>query len=61
MTSVQSTARRRFDISVMEDGNIQVVIRMTGSERYIATIIFTPSEWEKVISGWSTRYAVQTP
>jgi len=48
MVSIQSTARRRFDISILEDGNIQVVIKMTGSEKYIATIIFTPEEWKKI-------------
>ena len=48
MIRIQSTARRRFDISKLEDGNIQVKIIMTGSERYIATIVFTPEEWEKV-------------
>ena len=53
MVSIQSTARRRFDISILDDGNIQVVIRMTGSEKYIATIIFTPEEWKKI-------YALQT-
>lgn len=53
MISVQSTGRRRFDISVLPNGNIQVVIVMTGSERYIATIVFTLEEWKKI-------YAVQT-
>ncbi len=52
MVSIQSTARRRFDISILPNGDIEVVIRMTGSEKYIATIIFPPKEWEKI-------YAVQ--
>ena len=52
MVSIQSTHRRRFDISILPDGNIQVTIKMTGSERYIATIVFTPEEWKKI-------YAVQ--
>jgi len=55
MICVQSTGRRRFDISILPDGNIQVVIIMTGSERYIATIVFTPEEWKKVYAVQETK------
>lgn len=54
MISIQSTGRRRFDISVSDDGNVQVVIKMTGSERYIATIIFTREEWDKLKQFWGS-------
>ena len=48
MVTLQSTGRRRFDITVMDDGNYQVRIMLTGSEKYIATVIFTPEEWNKI-------------
>lgn len=53
MVSIQSTARRRFDISELPDGNIEVMIVMTGSETKIARIVFTRKEWDKI-------YAIQT-
>ena len=48
MVTLQSTGRRRFDITIDGDGNYQVKIMLTGSERYIATVIFTPEEWKKI-------------
>lgn len=53
MISIQSTARRRFDISELPDGNIEVMIIMTGSETKIARIVFPREEWDKI-------YALQT-
>ncbi len=48
MISIQSTARRRFDISELPDGNIEVMIVMTGSETKIARIVFHREEWDKI-------------
>lgn len=48
MVTLQSTGKRRFDITRLDNGYYEVRIIMTGSEKYIAAIVFSAEEWKKV-------------
>lgn len=48
MVTLQSTGRRRFDITRLDNGYYEVRIILTGPEKYIAAIVFSPEEWKKV-------------